>query len=120
MSQSLLGQVPVLSLGNMERADFAAAFGGSFQRFSFAMVKDHGMDPALIDTGWALARRFFALPEEAKRRYDARYNGGQRGYTAFGVEIAKGASENDLKEFWHVGRDLPEGDPLPLRRPLAG
>src|SRR3546814_11815997 len=70
VSQSVPGQVPVLSLANMARADFAAAFGGSFQRFGFAMVKDHGMDQALIDRGWALARRFFALPEEVKRRYD--------------------------------------------------
>ena len=115
MSQTVPGQVPVLSMGNMDKADFAAAFGGSFQRFGFAMVKDHGMDPALIDRGWALVRRFFALPEGVKRRYDAANNGGQRGYTAFGVEVAKGASENDLKEFWHVGRDLPAGDPLMQR-----
>lgn len=66
----------------------------------------------LVEDGWALARTFFAQSEEAKRRHDAKNNGGQRGYTAFGTEIAKGASENDLKEFWHVGRDLPAGDPL--------
>ena len=93
MSQTVPGQVPVLSMGNMDKADFAAAFGGSFQRFGFAMVKDHGMDQALIDRGWALVRRFFALPEGVKRRYDAANNGGQRGYTAFGVEIARDASE---------------------------
>jgi isopenicillin N synthase-like dioxygenase len=75
------------------------------------------MDAALIDEGWALARAFFALPEEKKRRYDAKANGGQRGYTAFGREIAKGASENDLKEFWHVGRDLPDGNPLAATMP---
>ena len=38
--------------------------------------------------------------------------GGARGYTAFGTEIAKGAKAHDLKEFWHVGRDLPPGHPL--------
>ncbi|MGA1808011.1 MULTISPECIES: isopenicillin N synthase family dioxygenase [Sphingobium] len=112
MSQSVLDQVPVLSMAEMSKGDFAAAFGGSFQRFGFAMVKDHGMDQALVDKGWALAREFFAQPVEMKRAYDAKFNGGQRGYTAFGVEIAKGASENDLKEFWHVGRDLAPGDPL--------
>ena len=112
MSQSVLDQVPVLSMAELSKADFAQGFGDSFQRFGFAMVRDHGMDPALIDAGWMLARDFFALPEATKRAYDAKYNGGQRGYTAFGTEIAKGASENDLKEFWHVGRDLPPGDPL--------
>ncbi|HKY81837.1 MAG TPA: 2-oxoglutarate and iron-dependent oxygenase domain-containing protein [Sphingobium sp.] len=117
MPQPQLDQMPLLSMGNMGKAEFAAAFGQSFQRFGFAMVKDHGMDQALIDQAWSLARRFFALSETAKRRYDASGNGGQRGYTAFGVEIAKGASENDLKEFWHVGRDLPADHPLAKTMP---
>lgn len=107
MSQTTVEQVPLLSLMAMPKQDFAVAIGDSFQRFGFAMVKDHGMDTTLIEEGWKLARAFFALPEERKRRYDAQANGGQRGYTAFGREIAKGASENDLKEFWHIGRTLP-------------
>lgn len=117
MSQTMIDQVPVLSMAELDKADFAQAFGRSFQQFGFAMVRDHGMDQQLIDAGWAMAREFFALPDTAKRRYDARNNGGQRGYTAFGTEIAKGASENDLKEFWHVGRDLPAGDPLAQTMP---
>ncbi len=112
VSQSVLEQVPVLSLAKLPKAQFATAFGQSFEQYGFAMVSDHGMDQRLVDAGWALARRFFALPEATKRRYDAASNGGQRGYTAFGTEIAKGARENDLKEFWHVGRELPPGDPL--------
>ena len=35
----------------------------------------------------------------------------QRGYTPFGIETAKGAPHHDLKEFWHVGRELPPGHP---------
>jgi isopenicillin N synthase-like dioxygenase len=35
-----------------------------------------------------------------------------RAATPFKTEIAKGATRHDLKEFWHVGRDLPEGSPL--------
>ena len=76
MSQTVLDQVPVLSMAEMSKAEFAQAFGQSFQQFGFAMVRDHGMDPGLIDEGWAMARRFFNLPEDAKRRYDAKYNGG--------------------------------------------
>lgn len=117
MSPTVLDQMPVLSLMEMGKADFATAFGQSFQQFGFAMVKDHGMDQNLIDDGWALARRFFDLPDAVKRHHDAKANGGQRGYTAFGTEIAKGASENDLKEFWHVGRDLPANDPLAQTMP---
>ena len=32
--------------------------------------------------------------------------GGARGYTGFGVEKAKDSNHPDLKEFWHVGREL--------------
>lgn len=112
MPHAILEQVPLLSMAELPKADFARAFGSSFQTFGFAMVRDHGMDQGLVNEGWAVARQFFALPVATKRSYDASGNGGQRGYTAFGVEIAKGASENDLKEFWHVGRDLEPGDPL--------
>jgi isopenicillin N synthase-like dioxygenase len=96
---------------------FAAAFGGSFERFGFAMISDHGIDPALIDEAWAMTRDFFALPEDVKRQYLIPGQGGARGYTAFGTEIAKGAAHVDLKEFWHVGRDLPPGHPLADQQP---
>jgi isopenicillin N synthase-like dioxygenase len=110
--QSVLDAIPVLSMAECSKTDFAQALGESFHRFGFAMVRDHGMDPALVQDGWDKAKAFFALPQPAKQIYDAIGNGGQRGYTAFGTEIAKDATENDLKEFWHIGRDLPSGDPL--------
>ncbi|QUT04949.1 isopenicillin N synthase family oxygenase [Sphingobium phenoxybenzoativorans] len=117
MPQSILDTMPTLSMANSGKADFAQALGESFHRFGFAMVRDHGMDRALIADGWEKAKAFFALPEAAKQAYNAAANGGQRGYTAFGTEIAKNATENDLKEFWHVGRDLPTGDPLAATMP---
>jgi isopenicillin N synthase-like dioxygenase len=112
-----LEQVPILSLATLDADDFAQAIGGSFRTFGFAMVIDHGLDADLIARGWALAKAFFALPEATKRAYLLSGGAGQRGYTAFGTEIAKGANENDLKEFWHVGRALPEGDPLAQTMP---
>jgi isopenicillin N synthase-like dioxygenase len=102
--------VPPLSLA-AQAADpdaFARDFGGSFARFGFAIVVDHGIDADLIDQAWAATKAFFAQPTEAKMPYKSP-KGGARGYTPFGVEIAKDATENDLKEFWHVGRDLPAG-----------
>ena len=42
-----------------------------------------------------------------KRKYQVPGGGGARGYTPFGIETAKGNSAHDLKEFWHIGRDLP-------------
>lgn len=90
----------------------AAGLGRSFAETGFAVVRDHGIDSGLIARADAAARAFFALPEEEKRAYQLPGKGGARGYTPFGKEHAKGALVHDLKEFWHVGRELPPGDPL--------
>jgi isopenicillin N synthase-like dioxygenase len=87
---------------------FAQALGGSFARYGFAVISDHGLPQDLIEAALGAARAFFALPEAVKLRYKVGL-AGQRGYTPFGVETAKGHQHYDLKEFWHVGRDLPAG-----------
>ncbi|MBW0151264.1 MAG: isopenicillin N synthase family oxygenase [Phenylobacterium sp.] len=89
---------------------FAQALGDSFTRYGFAVIGDHPLEQARIEGALAATKAFFALPEEAKRAYVVG-QGGQRGYTPFGVETAKGETHHDLKEFWHMGRDLPTGHP---------
>jgi isopenicillin N synthase-like dioxygenase len=106
-----LTSLPVLSLAD-EPAQFSQSIGDSFKTFGFAMVKDFGIDPALIERAYQLTGQFFALPEAEKRGYYIAGIAGARGYTPFGTEIAKGAKAHDLKEFWHVGRDLAPGNPL--------
>ena len=88
---------------------FAQELGSSFEEYGFAIVRDHGIPQELIERAEQLSKQFFALPEEVKRKYLIPGSGGARGYTAFGVETAKGAQAFDLKEFWHVGRELAEG-----------
>jgi isopenicillin N synthase-like dioxygenase len=88
---------------------FAHELGESFERYGFAIIADHGIPADLIARAEEKARAFFALPEDVKRRYHIAGGGGARGYTPFGIETAKGATAYDLKEFWHVGRELPEG-----------
>jgi isopenicillin N synthase-like dioxygenase len=106
-----LAALPLLSLTSGPQ-QLSADLGDSFRTFGFAMVRDHGIDPALISQAWDLTAAFFALPEAEKRGYFTKELAGARGYTPFRTEIAKGASEHDLKEFWHVGRDLPPGHQL--------
>lgn len=104
--------IPLLSLSTLSTRDFSDAIGASFREFGFAMVTDHDVDEGLIASGWDLSRAFFDLPDNTKQRYCISGLAGQRGYTPFRTEIAKGAAESDLKEFWHVGRTLPFGAPL--------
>src|SRR5439155_16620600 len=88
---------------------FAEKLGRSFEEYGFAIIADHDIPDALIHDAEEKAKAFFALPDEAKRKYHIAGGGGARGYTPFGIETAKGAQAHDLKEFWHVGRDLPPG-----------
>ena len=96
---------------------FAAALGRSFARYGFAVIADHGLNQSRIGAALSDAKAFFALPEDVKLRYKIAGVAGQRGYTPFGVETAKGAAHFDLKEFWHVGRELPAGHPYRGRMP---
>ena len=93
-------------------AELADELGRSFAEYGFAIVRDHGIPADLIARAEAKSREFFALPEAVKMQYHLKGKGGARGYTPFGIERAKDAQVHDLKEFWHVGRTLPPGDPL--------
>ena len=108
---SLTDQIASVSLTDADRDPdaFAQRLGRSFEEYGFGVIADHGIPDALISRAEEQARAFFALPDEAKRRYAIAGGGGARGYTPFGIETAKGAAAHDLKEFWHVGRDLAEG-----------
>ena len=103
--------VPTVSLADEARdpEGFARALGGSFERYGFAIVRDHGVPPHVIAAAEDKAKALFALPEAVKRAYHRAGTGGARGYTPFGIETAKDAKAFDLKEFWHVGRELPAG-----------
>jgi isopenicillin N synthase-like dioxygenase len=100
-----------LKASDSDPEGFAQELGTSFERYGFAIIADHGIPADLIARAEDKAKAFFALPEEVKRRYKIEGGGGARGYTPFGIETAKGATAYDLKEFWHVGRELPEGHP---------
>ena len=104
--------VPTLDAGSAESARFAQEIAAAYAEYGFVIIQNHGIDKALIEHCLACFRRFFALPAEEKLRYKIPNGGGARGYTAFGIETAKGAQHSDLKEFWHVGRELPPGHPF--------
>ncbi len=106
--------VASVSLNDADREpdSFADKLGRSFEEYGFAIIADHGIPDALIHDAEEKAKAFFALPDEVKRKYHIAGGGGARGYTPFGIETAKGAQAFDLKEFWHVGRELAPGHPF--------
>ena len=51
---------------------FSEELGGSFERYGFAIIADHGIPADLIARAEEKAKAFFALPEEVKRSYHHR------------------------------------------------
>jgi isopenicillin N synthase-like dioxygenase len=96
-----------MQLWRTDPGAFSRGLMDSFGEYGFAVVAAPELDQGVVDRATAAAKAFFALPDEEKRRWHAAGGAGQRGYTPFGVETAKGAERPDLKEFWHTGRELP-------------
>ena len=101
-----------LAMADSDSDAFAERIGRSFSDWGFAVVSDHGISADLIARAESMSRAFFALPDDVKRSYHIAGGGGARGYTPFGTESAKDSDIHDLKEFWHIGRDLPSGHPF--------
>ncbi len=111
---STLAPSPPIASVSLTDADrdpdrFAEELGRSFEEYGFAIIADHGIPDSLIHQAEEKAKAFFALPDAVKRGYHVAGGGGARGYTPFGIETAKGQQSHDLKEFWHVGRELAAG-----------
>jgi isopenicillin N synthase-like dioxygenase len=94
------------------REAFTRSLGEALEQFGFVAVTQHGIDDSLLQRAYATSEALFRLPTETKMRYETPGDGRQRGYTSFGIEHAKDSLVPDLKEFWHVGRDLGPNHPL--------
>ena len=101
--------VPTLDIRryDSDRNAFVAEIGAAYREFGFCCISGHGIARELIDGSYDVFRRFFALPTDTKMKYHVPGSGGARGYTPFKVETAKDSQYADLKEFWHIGREIP-------------
>jgi isopenicillin N synthase-like dioxygenase len=95
-----------------DKARFVQELGKAYEETGFVAVKNHGISDDLLSELYAQVQAFFNLPEETKLNYEIEGISGQRGYTSFGKEHAKGMSAGDLKEFWHFGQYVEDGDPI--------
>lgn len=112
---SLTRTIPLVDLSTFVEGDanqrqaFVAQLGEAFHKIGFVGVTGHGVSQQLIDDFYQAAKAFFALPEDIKRQYELSGMAGQRGYTSFGKEHAKQSTVADLKEFFQIGQEVPDG-----------
>ena len=57
------------------------------------------------------------MPLAAKKTHEVPGLAGQRGYTSFGKEHAKGSDAPDLKEFFQFGQIVDDNDPVKKEYP---
>ncbi|WP_337044438.1 isopenicillin N synthase family dioxygenase [Emticicia sp. 17c] len=116
MEQALLDEIPSLDLadftsGDPERkAKFVQEIGKAFNNIGFVAIKNHGLTEELRGKLYEAVQKFFYQPDELKTKYEFPELAGQRGYVGKGKETAKGHNRPDLKEFFHVGQPITEGD----------
>lgn len=96
---------------------FITEIGNAFEQIGFVALSGHFLTDVLVDDLYTEIKNFFNLPQDTKNNYEIKGIGGQRGYTSFGKEHAKGKKEGDLKEFWHFGQYVVDNPKLEAEYP---
>lgn len=115
--------IPVVDLADFLSGDakrkqsFVQQLGKAYEEVGFAAVKNHGIPDDLIADLYKYVQQFFSLPADTKRKYEVPGLAGQRGYTSFGKEHAKGSDAPDLKEFFQYGQEVEDNDPVQKEYP---
>ncbi len=115
--------IPVVDLSEFTGEDpklkesFVQKLGKAYEEVGFVAVKNHGISAELIQDLYKYVQQFFSLPADKKKSYEIQELAGQRGYTSFGKEHAKGSEAPDLKEFFQYGQIVAEGHPLKSEYP---
>jgi isopenicillin N synthase-like dioxygenase len=115
--------IPVVDLAKFtqgtheKKKQFVFDLGKAYEEVGFVAVKNHGISQELIDELYKQVKSFFSLPSDLKKRYEKVELAGQRGYTSFGKEHAKGSDAPDLKEFYQFGQTVTDGDAIAAEYP---
>lgn len=123
MSEILYDQVPSLDLADFVSGDstkkrkFVADLGAAYNNIGFVAIRNHYLNDALSNKLYEMIKAFFALPDSVKQKYEIPGLAGQRGYIGKGKEHAKGRNTGDLKEFYHIGQEVEDNDPIKKEYP---
>lgn len=100
-----------------QKAAFVQQLGRAYEDIGFVAVKGHLLSDELSASLYEQVKKFYAMSDEHKAGYEVPGLAGQRGYTSFGKEHAKGRTEGDLKEFWQFGQYVEDADPVKAEYP---
>jgi isopenicillin N synthase-like dioxygenase len=113
MKEILYEEIPSLDLNDFYKGNtatkqkFVETLGAAYNNIGFVAIRNHFLTQEMQHRLYESIKKFFALPDEVKKKYENPELAGQRGYIGKGKEHAKGRNTGDLKEFYHVGQALP-------------
>lgn len=123
MTAKLYDQIPSLDLEHFISGDgnqknqFVHDLGEAYNNIGFVAIKNHFLSDELSEKLYAAIKKFFAHSEDIKSKYEIEGLAGQRGYIGKGKEHAKGRTTGDLKEFFHIGQNVTDNDPIKSEYP---
>lgn len=123
MPELLYDEIPSLDLADFTSDDpvkkkkFVADLGAAYNSIGFVAVRNHYLTDEFSVKLYEEIKKFFALQDSVKMKYELPGLAGQRGYIAKGKEHAKGRNTGDLKEFFHVGQEVLDNDPIKQEYP---
>jgi len=106
-----------LSGDETRKTKFVQDLGKAYEDIGFVAVRGHLLNDDTSRILYTQCQQFFGLTQEIKNKYEDLKIAGQRGYTSFGKEHAKGRNVGDLKEFWHFGQMVEGEDPIKSEYP---
>ncbi len=123
MAEILYDAIPSLDLADFTSGDplrkskFVKDLGDAYNNIGFVAIRNHYLTDELSANLYDTIKRFYALPDSVKQKYEIANLAGQRGYIGKGKEHAKGRNTGDLKEFYHVGQEVLDEDPIKQEYP---
>jgi isopenicillin N synthase-like dioxygenase len=118
MAELLYDTIPSLDLADFSNGDphkksnFVQELGEAYNTIGFVAIRNHYLTNELSDRLYSVIKKFYSLPDSVKQKYEIPGLAGQRGYIGKGKEHAKGRNTGDLKEFYHVGQEVLDDDPI--------
>ena len=118
MAELLYETIPSLDLADFTSGDlqrkstFVRDLGEAYNTIGFVAIRNHYLTDELSARLYSIIKKFYVLPDAVKQKYEIPGLAGQRGYIGKGKEHAKGRNTGDLKEFYHVGQEVLDNDPI--------
>jgi len=110
-------EIPIVDIGPLidgsDPASVARDIGRVCEQVGFLYIKNHGIDPSLIDQAYDQAKRFFDLPPEEKQALHVKHSGPTlRGYIPPYFENVNPNVTRDVKEVFDYGAESDTVSPF--------